>query len=1002
MINQNLTFKFLISGLFFILLLTLSPILVNAGCCVTSAGCVYAASQADCTVAPSTYYSDACSAVDACSLGCCCSGSQGVGSLKKDCLYPYSFFPQSVQVGAPCSCEGFGYFISGVVTQLTGEPVVSATVSAGGKINLTNQYGRYNLTNITSGNNVRVTASKQGCVDNSVYINLSRDMTNVNIILNCNCIPGGCSPAQNAYCNSSGVWRFYDLTIQSQKDTYCTFCREFDSDCPQELECKNNDGKCPTGCAASTDSDCACSSTPNGVCPAACSSSQSDANYDADCFSRAVSCGDGIVAYPYETCERNPAPGQLSLCLPDQCIISGTAPCNCRAPPTCGNMIIDVGEECERGMFCPNGQLCNEDCQCLGFNCNGTRVAPMVSVSFDSSLRRIVLNWSVYSSCKSYVSSYAIYRCENTSSQPRSCSSKTDYALISNTLSSGMYDSSIFTNSQYCYYVQAFYGPPLEDFIGESNIICQRTGDAICMEPHPTEFCLNNARYTCDSNNNLKLISNCGTNAHCIGPDRDGRTNCTSVNICDQCNGLYGMFANLDLKVVVNSEPLYCEPAYGREIINSCYKDRTKTLFSAFKYCADVSSCYDYKSKQACEDPLDPCGKNKGCEWVWLFANTQGDPPFGGIFGGICRPKSVSLQKCEYCSNPQYNWLSPECNPHVCSLFGECYYQGSSETNPGAPSCTSSRTFNCLNYNNEANCTGGRPVGVNAVYTANNASGIRIGGTHTLIQSKDVFGLGKCYWDNVNRKCRRNADNLPQNNDYSNNLAFGYDCAQGDIYCESDFSSPVTTILPTAFGAYPANLKLRFAVQDNYPSSLIHTYFCLNISPGTCYPNELPTAPGEYTKILTQSGTYNLFYYSQDPAKNLEEVKRVTILVDADKPFITITNPSYTNFPVNQANVTIEGITSTDTRWLCVNNTLTKKSACINSCLLTSNVQPCISNQTGYFSFVIPVSNTALNNITGIAEDFAGNIYKNTLLGILLNIEPPSDANITIKGINEV
>jgi hypothetical protein len=310
------------------------------------------------------------------------------------------------------------------------------------------------------------------------------------------------------------------------------------------------------------------------------------------------------------------------------------------------------------------------------------------------------------------------------------------------------------------------------------------------------------------------------------------------------------------------------------------------------------------------------------------------------------------------------------------------------------------RTFNCRNYNNQQECTGSRPVAINATYNATDGTGSRISGTHSWVRSNDNRSLGKCYWDSINERCMRNADNYPQGNTYPSGTTttYGRDCALSDTYCESDFSNPVLSLLPTTFGAYPANMKIRFSVADNYPASLLHTYFCLNVSTSSCYPTELPTAIGEYSKVMTESGEFNLYYYSQDNAKNLEAIQQMRITVDAEIPSITINDCSV---QAGQQNLTIIGITSPDARWACFNNTVRRRMSCINSCALTGQTQPCINNRTGDFIFNITVQGTDFRNITGLVEDFAGNVYYNTLRGICDEIPAVPQANITIRAIGQ-
>jgi hypothetical protein len=199
-------------------------------------------------------------------------------------------------------------------------------------------------------------------------------------------------------------------------------------------------------------------------------------------------------------------------------------------------------------------------------------------------------------------------------------------------------------------------------------------------------------------------------------------------------------------------------------------------------------------------------------------------------------------------------------------------------------------------------------------------------------------------------------------------------------------------------------MKVKFSMSDNYPSDKIKTYFCVSSSAAVCYPTDVVNgSAGFYSKTISSSGTYNLFYYSEDPAKNLEVVKQTLIRVDAERPFIDLTNPANAStFPTNQLSVPVEGITSTDSKYVCAKNTKSGITSCINNCALTGNKTPCFSDRTGIFALTISLgSNTNLTGVVFSAEDYAGNTYSNTLLGILLDIEPPNAPIITVTPVSE-
>lgn len=922
---------------------------------------------------------------------CCCPGSQGIAKLDTSCDAACEFVENpdlsSLQI-CSCDCENT-YTISGIVKR-NNQGIQGATVSIGSESTTSGTGGVFMIANVCEGESVVLAQSSDGSCSKSTALSepLADDISNFIINLDCTCVENTCYFDQNAYCQG-GQLVTYDLTIASQNYSYCVQRCSEDEDCGSD-SCVNNDGSCLAECSATPsaenyDSDCVCSSTQNGVCPVGCSESN-----DVDCKDfMSPSCGDGMVFYPYESCEDNPLEGQFSYCSKDSC-----DECNCDSLFGCGNFILEAGEACEIGMKCSDGSDCTA-CVCGGAGCSGVLATPFLSVNYSSQTKSTMLKWTLDAKCAPAVQSFDVYKCKKVVAAD--CTSKIigfDLAVGGAQLTKDKFNFTdlVMQNTNYCYFVRASYrDSSIPD--SDSLIKCQASGDDFCMDrPGDTsEHCIGNKRIKCKPDNNIQTLQDCSVNSsYCMGPDRDGITSCSALGVCDVCNGLFGSYSNLDLTVRVlestgTTALKYCSPEVpGADLVAGCYLDHTRTLFDAFRYCANVASCYDYKSQDACLDSSDPCGKNKGCEWVWM-SETE--------LGGICRPANKLIQNCRLCDDPKYNWITPICTPATCSLFGEnCNYQG---LDFSSVSCSDTPTARCPQYTTEQACTGGTPVSVDAQYDANRT---RISGTNALThRSNDVLDLGKCYWDSTNVRCLRNADNLPVN--FQQNT--GFDCnTSTNFACEADFRDPVTTILPSGSGIYPADVRIKFTVSDNYPLAQINTYFCIDNKP--CYPDRLADK-GEYRELRSASGRFTVYYYSVDPAKNLEVIKNTTILVDVDPPIIELTDPADAeSFPTNQQDVTVKGLVPTDARYVCANNTATKKTVCANNCALKQviNKIPCFSETTGEFTMTINIGNStginATRNIIFYSEDFAGNKYSNTLLGILYDIVPPSAPTIII------
>jgi len=142
------------------------------------------------------------------------------------------------------------------------------------------------------------------------------------------------------------------------------------------------------------------------------------------------------------------------------------------------------------------------------------------------------------------------------------------------------------------------------------------------------------------------------------------------------CNGLYGMFANLDLSVdVIQSDNRASHENHARasQVLMSSAAAiliRPKTLFDSFQYCANVASCYDYKSQSACKVFRILAGKKKDCEWVWLNTTITWAESAGQLIPH-CRIVGFAMT-LNSTGSPLY------ANPlDSCALFGAgCNYQG--------------------------------------------------------------------------------------------------------------------------------------------------------------------------------------------------------------------------------------------------------------------------------------------------------------------------------------
>jgi hypothetical protein len=356
-------------------------------------------------------------------------------------------------------------------------------------------------------------------------------------------------------------------------------------------------------------------------------------------------------------------------------------------------------------------------------------------------------------------------------------------------------------------------------------------------------------------------------------PALQGAT-CQGVADCALCNGMFGLYANYDLEI----DGFDCErnqysflgdeddiPEADNQY-GLCYKDATITSFHQFKSCEAIINCYDYASKNACEN--DPCFKftdvqkdeyTNGCEWApYQTANSEGD--FADEVGvGVCRPQAEAMQNCNLCDK-----ASPLgfCDEQMCGLYGECYYKDDAthQTDDGnydeesfldakyptgredlLPTCLKKSELSCHLYETQDDCEGvggqSSPIVLDVTY---NSTGARIAGTNERLQtSNDTFHFGTCVWQNAGGAeatygCHKDSDgsHVAPFNEYLDDCIVNNEETQT---CYQDNEPPNTTFfvreesqahddLPT-YGRFELMNEDLFVVADNaWAAKDIDTY----------------------------------------------------------------------------------------------------------------------------------------------------------------------------------
>ena len=437
------------------------------------------------------------------------------------------------------------------------------------------------------------------------------------------------------------------------------------------------------------------------------------------------------------------------------------------------------------------------------------------------------------------------------------------------------HDTSIQPNTRYCYLAEAAYPDGTRV---QSNIFCRSSGDAICMEMPAGEFCLDEAlglnerrvlRYKCDGFNNLVKLEDCrqkGPDQICLGPDSSGTTRCEQQSNCAECGTPLDMFAIVGLSMGYFTPPGGSRRSMLCDQLPTCYYDYTDTIKDKYAECSLVHSCYDYRSKAACQgDTLwGSTGANNRClgrDCQWIESRNE-------FNSGICQEKITSYKQCGYCNIAEHNKVIDDCTLTRCRQFGAnsggCYLDMNGM-------CTDMSLITCNDYQTSEECTGGQNVAIDVAYSQNQ----RVSGTNQIsARSRDAAGFGLCRWDNTqNPTCFKdaNGDTLPDSN-------------------PSDMKPPQTRVLTPAQVSSFNFTAVVFDIDDRGISGSGVRAFYYSDTGG--YPTQVlyPDSAG-VVQVLSGAGhgQHIVSFYSEDMADNLEPVRTFTVNVDKAAPEITLT-----------------------------------------------------------------------------------------------------------------
>ncbi len=443
----------------------------------------------------------------------------------------------------------------------------------------------------------------------------------------------------------------------------------------------------------------------------------------------------------------------------------------------------------------------------------------------------------------------------------------------------------------YCYGVIGYYDLGETTTSLESNYACVPFDERECNLPGESQ-CTGATTYDSCTDSYTIEETTCEQGNVCVDNYETNTASCIEQAPCGLCNGPLGIFLN-ENKLV---DGIRCNE------LDTCFIDYTPIVVDNYRQCLEVNTCYDYRSKDSCqgENGIDSCNRGP-CQWMETSTEEIGV--------GVCRPIQEIKQDCSKCTDMTFNKFFGTCNQERCSMMGKCFL-GESED------CIDLDTVNCNFFNNQELCINSanylslegenklnQSVQISVTYATDENGELdpeqRIGGTHEVLTNADSHfgslpGFNLCKW--FGNTCGKDADGDFNEDNNAN-----------------DMTPPVTNLILVNEEniILPKELNIPIVITDNKATSGFNTYFSFakeqqyqeeeeeeNVvakeqQAEYYYNYSYPIIEVENNSITTEeineSGNYRIYYYTEDNANNLEIVKHINAVVDAEMLMPNIT-----------------------------------------------------------------------------------------------------------------